>query len=492
MIRELTVPTMNRYIGLVDADLLDNGTRHPNLTLLKIAGFLNDNHISFKLIIDPQEDTSQYYIIYMSRVFSFTKLPELYTRSRGTDEEIKFRLGGTGFYADVSNVKEYSQKREDDMKRLERDVFLNSLRNNYRDYEPDPNIREQISPFGIDMARQKPFYHLYDSFIDEQVKKGKKREKFKDYEKYSIGFLTRGCFRHCPFCINKLENNILPYSKLEWFIDDERDENGHLVRPYIYLWDDNFLASKPEIWRSLLQKLIDTNRPFQFRQGLDERMLAQSEYGEEMAEMLSRSKYHGDFIFAFDNWKDRLIIEKALKIWKKYNPKKGTKFYLFTGFKQTPNNTKRFYKDIKELFMRIKVLMQYGCVGYVMRHEDYHKAPLSNLYVQIARWCNQQQFYKKMSFYEFCYRNQSYWEQQNGFVVLKNLVPFDEFLHNYENGFYFEKDSSGKTRKLCKPMQTLLQIIDMYPEKKEELLEMFNYKMSDLINPTLWKGNNDE
>lgn len=39
--------------------------------------------------------------------------------------------------------------------------------------------------------------------------------------------------------------------------------------------------------------------------------------------------------------------------------------------------------------------MQYGCVGYVMRHEDYHNAPVSNFYVQIARWCNQQQFYKK-------------------------------------------------------------------------------------------------
>lgn len=45
--------------------------------------------------------------------------------------------------------------------------------------------------------------------------------------------------------------------------------------------------------------------------------------------------------------------------------------------------------------------MQYGCVGYVMRHEDYHNAPVSNFYVQIARWCNQQQFYKKMSFGNF-------------------------------------------------------------------------------------------
>lgn len=29
----------NMKIGLVDADLLDGGTRHPNLALLKIAGF---------------------------------------------------------------------------------------------------------------------------------------------------------------------------------------------------------------------------------------------------------------------------------------------------------------------------------------------------------------------------------------------------------------------------------------------------------------------
>ena len=27
------------FVGLIDADLLDNGTRHPNLALLKIAGY---------------------------------------------------------------------------------------------------------------------------------------------------------------------------------------------------------------------------------------------------------------------------------------------------------------------------------------------------------------------------------------------------------------------------------------------------------------------
>ena len=32
-------------IGLIDADLLDNGTRHPNLVLLKLAGFFQDKSV---------------------------------------------------------------------------------------------------------------------------------------------------------------------------------------------------------------------------------------------------------------------------------------------------------------------------------------------------------------------------------------------------------------------------------------------------------------
>lgn len=55
-------------IGLVDADLLDNGTRHPNLVLLKLAGFFHDNGILFELILDPRANTSQYTRIY-TRLF---------------------------------------------------------------------------------------------------------------------------------------------------------------------------------------------------------------------------------------------------------------------------------------------------------------------------------------------------------------------------------------------------------------------------------------
>ena len=131
--------------------------------------------------------------------------------------------------------------------------------------------------------------------------------------------------------------------------------------------------------------------------------------------------------------------------------------------------------------------MTYGCVGYLMRHEDYHNAPISNLYLQIARWCNQQAFYKKMSFWEYSYRNQTFWEQGAGFEVLQPIKSFEEFQRDYETGYYEREDSRGKMRKICKTLQTLLDTLEMFPEHREELLEMFNYKMSNLINPQLWQ-----
>lgn len=466
--KALRVPPMYKCIGLCDADLLDNGTRHPNLALLKIAGFLHDNNVLFELILDPKANISRYNEIFMSKVFTFTKEPDFY-KNATEEEKKKIHIGGTGYYANETSIKNFRKKREEDMGRLEKDPFLLQLRNH----------RGGIFVNGIDMARQMPYYHLYDEFVDQQVEKGFKRDKYKDYLNYSIGFLTRKCYRHCPFCVNKLEKGVEQYSKLEWFHDK--------TRPHVYFWDDNFLAAPYEIWKSNLQYLIDNKISFQFRQGLDERQLAENEHGEEMAQMLAKCRYHGDYIFAFDNWKDRDLIERALKIWKKYNPNKGTKFYLFCGFKQGPRKHEQFYRDIWELFQRIKVLMRYGCVGYVMRHEDYHKAPLSNFYVQIARWCNQQQFYKKMSFWEYSYRNQTYWEQQYGFEVIDEIKPFKDFQRDFDTGYYERIDSRGKTRRICRPLQTVLDLLDMFPEHRDELLEMFNYKMIELKDPTLWE-----
>ena len=116
------------HIGLVDADLLDNGSRHPNLALLKIAGFLNDNGVDFELILDSNADISKYDEIYMSKVFTFSKEPDFYINASDEDKK-KFHIGGTGYYANETSITKFRKAREEDMTRLEKDNFLLSFPN---------------------------------------------------------------------------------------------------------------------------------------------------------------------------------------------------------------------------------------------------------------------------------------------------------------------------------------------------------------------------
>lgn len=473
------------HVGLVDADLLCGGTRHPNLALLKIGGYLRDNgfvlngrnkgeRLSYDLItmsnaapIDWLEDYDR---VYVSRVFSFSNIEELELMrwaKNNPDYERKVQIGGTGSYANLSEADGFAEHRCRDMEQLEKhDDFLAAM------------IDRKTGKNGINMRTQMPDYHLYDDYVNTMIAAGKSETYYKDYREYSIGFLTRGCFRKCPFCVNKLEKSAMRYSELEDFLDHEVDENGKLARPNIYLWDDNFLASPH--WEEMLDALIATNRPFQFRQGLDERLLAQSKRGEDMARKLAGARYHGDFIFAFDNWFDRKIIVKALKIWKYHCPKKETKFYLFCGFHQSPNDDHLFLQDVAEIFMRIKVLMSYGCLGYIMRHEDYKRAPMANLYVQIARWCNQPGFYRNMSFWEFCYKNQTYWEKTALGLDVQPLKTYEEFKEDYRNGYYADK-------KICLPLKTVIDFLNRYKEHESLFLSFFTMKKRELENPKLWE-----
>ena len=77
-------------------------------------------------------------------------------------------------------------------------------------------------------------------------------------------------------------------------------------------------------------------------------------------------------------------------------------FYVLVGFESQDE------KDIENAFIRIKLLMQYRCLPYIMRYEDYKKSRYRGMYVTLARWCNQPSFFKKTSFREFAKVNASY------------------------------------------------------------------------------------
>ena len=264
-------------------------------------------------------------------------------------------------------------------------------------YDKAPKLPSEIE-------HHMPDYHLYDDWVNEKLNEDdeegeseedraerirKKRKEFTYYLDYSIGFMTRGCIRGCSFCVNKNYRSCELHSNLSEFLDESR--------PYICLLDDNVLACKD--WRKVFEELIATGKKFQFKQGCDERLLT-----DEKCEILfNKSKWIGDRIFAFDNIKDRELIERKLQMIRRHTNDQ-IKFYTFCGYNHDNigvYDEEFWVKDIVDLFERIKILMTYGCLPYVMRFKDYELSPYRGIYITAASWCNQPSFFRKMSFEEF-------------------------------------------------------------------------------------------
>ena len=101
---------------------------------------------------------------------------------------------------------------------------------------------DRAPPLPPEIEHTFPDYHLYDAWVQDQIANGVKSTALKYYTDYSIGFLTRGCFRHYPFCVNKNYNHVHVHSTLSEFYDSARSK--------ICLLDDNFLGLST--WKELL------------------------------------------------------------------------------------------------------------------------------------------------------------------------------------------------------------------------------------------------
>ena len=373
-------------IALVDADLLDNGTRHPNLAIMKLSAYFKANGCEVRLIEDYSElcfmgsyyGALEYDAVFISKVFDFTEI------DNGLLELDNVFFGGTGFFFDHA-----------------------------------PKLPDEIE-------HHMPDYHVYDSFIEHDQKHLKQKTYWQDYQDYSIGFATRGCFRQCKFCVNHNVKRAVFHSHISEWVDPERKG--------IYLWDDNIFGSS--CWKQVFEELEATKKPYKFRQGLDLRLLT-----DEKAEMLSKSKYLGDFIFAFDHLDEAPIIEKKLKLWRKYC-NKPTKLYVLAGFDAQDET------EIVSVFKRIEILIRYGCLPYIMRHEKYLESPYKGMFTQIARWCNQPQFLKKLSFRQYVNQCQ----------------------------FYHKTDGT-----LCAPMKAMTEFESKFPEIAERYFDMEYLKQPYVI-----------
>lgn len=320
-------------IGIIDADLLNRKKhRFPNLACMKISAYHKEQGHDVHLLLSYDE-IEAYDKVFISKVFTDTPVPE------GITELSRVEYGGTGFFFDKA-----------------------------------PNLPDEIE-------HHFPDYHLYDDFVNTKLSEGSKRSEFKEYLDYSIGYVTRGCFRKCGFCVNRKYDRVFAHSPLDEFYDP--------ARPKICLLDDNFFGYPH--WSEILEELQATGKPFKFKQGLDERLLT-----DEKVERLCQSKYDGPITFAFDNLSDYRMVNKKLQLLRKHTDKEFT-FYVLCAFESQDE------KDIEGVFFRIKVLMEYGCLPYIMRFEKYKESPYAGMYTTLSRWCNQPSMFRRKSFREYCF-----------------------------------------------------------------------------------------
>ncbi len=354
-------------VAIIDADLLGR-TKHrfPNLVSEKISAYWKKRGADVELKLD-YENLEKYDEVFISKVFTDTWVPDWIAECVNMDEveanlPSNIHVGGTGFF-----------------------------------FAHAPNLPD-------DIEHHMPDYHLYDDWIAGEVEKaktlaetsGKNFNKssfmvqFKEYTDYSIGFMTRGCFRKCPFCVNQKYGHVFLHSPLKEFYDPSMKK--------ICLLDDNVLGCSN--WKQILEELIATGKPFKFKQGMDERLLT-----DEICQLLFKASYDGDYTFAFDNITDYNLVHRKLDLIRKYTKATNIKFYVLVGFESTD------VTDIENMWKRVALLMEYQCLPYIMRYRNKNETPWRNskykgMYITMARWCNQPSLFKKKSFRQYCEANQ--------------------------------------------------------------------------------------
>jgi len=326
-------------IGIIDADLIGRKKhRFPNLACMKLSSFHKRLGDEVELLLDYKA-LRKYDKVYISKVFTDTAIPDKITTKKNVE------YGGTGFFFDKAA----------------------SL----------PNEIEHIMPD----------YDLYRDWATSEIENGLPKAQFKYYLNASIGFTTRGCFRKCKFCVNQNSTGVKIHSPLNEFVDDEYH--------YICLLDDNILGypKAKDIWC----QLEATGKNFEYKQGMDFRLL-----NEDKIRMITESKglNRRALIFAFDDIDDKELIVRNLELYRKYN-NRFTRFYVLGGFDKTEKYDNSFWeKDIRDIFERIKILMEYGCIPYFMRYEKWKDSPYRGTYSNLNRWCNYPRWFTKMSYRE--------------------------------------------------------------------------------------------
>ena len=200
-----------------------------------------------------------------------------------------------------------------------------------------------------------------------------------DYSLYGItdtayGFLTRGCPRHCPFCIVGDKEGLVSRK----VADLSEFWNG---QKFIKLLDPNLLACKDHM--NLLEQLANSGAKVDFTQGIDARKLTRANI--DLINNIKIERVH----FAWDNPRDRKI-PAALRI-----------FLNHTNVKEVRRRTvyvlTNYWSTHEEDLYRVYWLRDNGYDPYVMIY-DKPNAPKITRYLQ--RWVNNKRIFRTVLKFE--------------------------------------------------------------------------------------------
>ena len=191
--------------------------------------------------------------------------------------------------------------------------------------------------------------------------------------KFSVQFYSRGCIRHCPFClVREKEGMIHSVEPMQWNPKAE----------WIEVLDNNFFAS-PD-WRDAIKDIRKQNLPVKFH-GVDVRIM-----DEEQAEALNSVRMKGYIHIAWDL--PKLDLTPQLEAMVKYIKPYKIACYVLVGF----NSTKE--QDLH----RLNVLKRLGILPFVQPFKDYtNQRKVTQYEKDLSRWANRAWLFKSMDFEDY-------------------------------------------------------------------------------------------
>lgn len=190
---------------------------------------------------------------------------------------------------------------------------------------------------------------------------------------FSIQFFSRGCIRHCPFClVREKEGYITPVTPV----------NLNPLGKHIEVLDNNFFANPA--WHDAIEYLLSAKQKVNLH-GVDVRIM-----DEEQAYWLNRLPLYKSIHIAWD-FPQLDLTEKLREVTRYIKPYK-LMCYVLVGFNST----------IEEDMYRIERLRELKIKPFVMPYRDFGNNHVPTQYEKdLAQYVNKPMIFKSCTFAEF-------------------------------------------------------------------------------------------